>query len=339
MFPSNVRKLITKEDPMHLHKTLGFLSMLHFIYRFTLLLRYGTMRLDTPLAVGMMAVHGALSVSSLVFPIPQKRHATLPMIYPEFRLHSILFGLRSVICCLVEYYCPVHLRLYSKMGVCWLSMMLADWVTAQHAVPGDTTMRAMPFAETVPVEDRARITRFHSNQQTSATMFMLCNLDTAFSPLLAIQLAAFLMTLVRKNIIAPNTWHLVYSWSLMVNIFTFRTIAISHLVQVFLGIRFFRTWRMRWRQNKYVGWSLVFAIIAGLDWSWLDDDAYSHVGRWLSNGLIAAYLVKNVHATKRLYKPLVDRLYSEWSGGGESRPDLIHSVTCGRIHTYTTPMI
>jgi len=313
MYSYNFRKLLTKEDPMHVHKTFGLLALFHFIYRFFLLLSYGTMHLNTPLAIGMMAVHGALSVSSLVFHIPQKRHATLPMIYPEFRLHSILFGLRSVVCCFVEYYCPVaHLALYCKMGVCFLTMMMADWVTTKHAAPGDTTMRAMPFGETIPHDDRTKITRFHSNQQTSATLLMLCNLDTAFSPLLAIQLAAFLMTLVRKNIISPNTWHLVYSWSLMVNVFTLRTMTSSQIVLVNVGIRLFRTWRMQLRLNKYVGWSLVFAMIALIDWSWIDDEAYAQVGGWLSHGLIAYYLAKSVYATRRLYR---NRLARTMGGG------------------------
>ena len=314
---SNFRKLLTKEDPMHLHKTLGLLALSNFIYRLYLLLFYGTMRLHTPLAIGMTAVHGALSVSSLVFHIPQKRHATLPMIYPEFRLHSILFGLRSVVCCFIEYYCPVvHLALYSKMGVCFLTMMIADWVTTKHAAPGDTTMRAMPFAETIPDDDRAKITRFHSDQQISATLYMLCTIDTAFSPLLAIQLAAFLMTLVRKNIIASNTWHLVYSWSLLVNVFTFRRMTLSQMMLVFVGQLLFSAWRMQLRLNKYVGWSLVFAIVALIDWSWLDDEGYTQVSGWFSYGLIATYLVKNVYATRRLYKPRSGSVGGGGGGGG-----------------------
>ena len=194
------------------------------------------------------------------------------------------------------------------MGVCFLTMMMADWVTTKHATPGDTTMRAMPFVETISDADRTKITRFHSNQQLSATLYMLCNIDTAFSPLLAIQLAAFLMTLVRKNIISPNTWHLVYSWSLMVNVFAIRGMTLSQIVRVTAGTMLFSAWRMQLRLNKYVGWSLVFAIFALIDWSWLDDEGYTQVSGWFSYGFIATYLVKNVYATRRLYMPRVDRV-------------------------------
>ena len=304
---SNFRKLLTKEDPMHLHKTIGILALVNYFYRFYLLFFYGTMRLHTPLALGMTAVHGALSVSSLVFHIPQKRHATLPMIYPEFRLHSIVFGLRSVLCCFIEHYCPAYYKLHCKMGVCFVTMAVADWVTKRHAAPGDTTMRAMPFAASIPDNDRTKITRFHSNQQTTATLFMLWNMESAFSPLFAIQLAALLMTLVRKGIISPNTWHLVYSMSLMVNIFTINTFTVSQLLLTLLGTWLFRVWRMQLRLNKYAGWSLAFANIALFDWRWLDYVALPgnlpviQVGGWLSNGLIASYLAKNMYATRRLW--------------------------------------
>jgi hypothetical protein len=307
MLPSNLRKLFTKEDPIHIHKTLGLLALFNFIYRFYLLLFYGTMRLNAPLALGMTAVHGVLSISSLVFHIPQKRHATLPMIYPEFRLHSILFGLRSVACCFVEHYTPVSLKLYCKMLVCFLTMMLADVVTRRHATHGDTTMRGMPFAESLPEHECAKITRFHSRQQIHATIFMLWSMETAFSPLLAIQLAAFLMTLVRKGIISPNTWHVVYACTLMVNVFSFRTLPVSQLLLTVLATWTFRVWRMHLRLNKYAGWSLVFAVIvlheSQHDWSWLDNNTNAQICRWLSNGLIASYLARGAYAVRRLYMP------------------------------------
>jgi hypothetical protein len=303
MLPSSLCKLFTKEDPMHLHKTLGLLVLSNFIYRFYLLFFYGTMRLNTPIALGMSVMHGALSISSLVFHIPQKRHATLPMIYPEFRFHSILFGLRSVACCFVEHYTPVYLKLYCKGLVCFLTMMLADMVTMRHAAPGDTTMRGMPFAESIPEHECAKITRFHSRQQISATIFMLWSMETAFSPLFAIQLAALLMTLVRKGFISPNTWHLLYSWSLMVNVFSLRTLPVSQLLLTLFATWTFRVWRMHLRLNKYAGWSLVFAVIVLCDWTWLDKHTNAQVGWWLSSGLVASYLLKNLYAVRCLYMP------------------------------------
>jgi GGDEF domain-containing protein len=52
---------------------------------------------------------------------------------------------------------------------------------------------------------RAVVTRYHSLSQAHATAFMVLDADAAFAPLLAIQLAAFLMTLVRKGFISTTT--------------------------------------------------------------------------------------------------------------------------------------
>jgi hypothetical protein len=256
------------------------------------------MFLNTPIDLALIGMHGLLSVSSLIFHIPRKRHAKLPMIYPEFRLHSIAFGLRSVVCCFIDYYGGEY-KLYYKMGACFGTMMIADVITKQYAEPGDTTMRAMPYSENTHEEHIRKITKFHSNQQVTATIFMLLNMDSAFSPLCAIQLAAFLMTMVRKSIINPNTWHLLYSWALMTNIFTIKTMTLSQVGVMFIGVQIFRLLRMRMRMNKYIGWSIIFAIFQLLNLKFIDDFAYAQV---MIRSLTAIYLIKNIYTTRALYK-------------------------------------
>jgi hypothetical protein len=291
-----LHKLITKEDSTHVHKFLGLFSLLHYAHRYYLLCVYGSMFLQTRFDLAMIALHGCLSLSSLIFHIPKKRHTKLPMIYPEFRLHSIAFGLRSVVCCFVDFYGGTY-RLYYKMGVCFGTMIIADVVTKLYAEPGDTTLRAMPYAEDTSKEDRMKITKFHSNQQVSATVLMLCNIDSAFSPLFAIQFAAFLMTLVRKGIIRPNTWHLLYVLALMINIFVFYTITLSQLVNIFVSIKLFRLLRMRFRMNKYLGWMITFGVYSMLDVRFIDTYDYAQT---IVNCIIAIYIMKNVYTTRSL---------------------------------------
>jgi hypothetical protein len=36
-------KLITKEDPLHIHKVLGIVCLIHFAYRYYLFFSYGSM--------------------------------------------------------------------------------------------------------------------------------------------------------------------------------------------------------------------------------------------------------------------------------------------------------
>jgi hypothetical protein len=297
LYDTNLHKLVTKEDPTYVHKLFGLISLLNYAYRYYLLIVYGSMFLNTKFDLGLIALHGCLSVSSLIFHIPRKRHNKMPMIYPEFRLHSIVFGLRSVACCFIDFYC-LNYKVYYKMGTCFGTMVIADIITKIYAEPGNTTMRAMPYSENTPKDAINNITRFHSNQQVSATMYMLCNIDSAFSPLFAIQFAAFLMTLVRKSIIRPNTWHLLYSLSLMINVFVFYTFTLSQVTKVFIGIQLFRTLRMKFRMNKYLAWTLTFGIFSALDLKQID--SYIHA-QFIIQILMAAYLIKNIFATRNLY--------------------------------------
>lgn len=297
LYNKNLYKLITKEDPIYIHKLLGFISLLNYTYRYYLLFVYGSMFLHTKYDLGIIALHGCLSLSSLIFHIPRKRHSKLPMIYPEFRLHSIVFGLRSCICCFVEFYGGIY-KLYYKMVVCFGTMLIADVITKQYAEPGDTTMRSMPYTENTSKENINNITRFHSNQQVTATLFMLCNIESAFSPLFAIQFAAFLMTMVRKSIILPNSWHLLYSFSLMINIFVLYTFTLSQFINMYIGIEFFRLLRMKHRMNKYLGWIITFGIFTMLDLKFIDSYIYSQN---IIYSIMTLYLVKNIYTTSKLY--------------------------------------
>ena len=297
LYNTNLYKLVTKEDSYHVHKILGIFSLIHYIYRYYLLLVYGSMFLKTPIDMYTIVLHGCLSVSSLIFHLPLKRHAKLPMIYPEFRLHSIAFGMRSIVCCFIDFYGGTYM-VYYKMGVCFGTMMVADWITQQYAQPGDTTMRAMPYEDSITEKDKFYITQYHSIQQMSATMYMLINIDSAFSPLFAIQIAALLMTMVRKSIIRPNTWHLLYVGSLMINIFVLPTFSLSQIIHVFIGTQVFYILRTQLRMNKYIGWTIIFGIFQILDLTGLD--AYTHRSI-VVRGLIMAYIMNNVYMSRSLY--------------------------------------
>jgi hypothetical protein len=88
-------KLFTKEDPVHLHKTLGLLSLLSYLYRYFYLW-------PTTGALGFaeagirdwagVVLHTALSSSSLIFTVIRLRILDKPtIIWEEYRLHAIVF--------------------------------------------------------------------------------------------------------------------------------------------------------------------------------------------------------------------------------------------------------
>lgn len=255
----NLNKLITQEDEFHLHKSLGVISLINYIYRYYLLFVYGNMFLNERFDLMLIVLHACLSLSSLIFHIPSLRNRKSPMIYPEFRLHSIVFALRSVLCCFIEYY-KLESSLYLKMIVCMITLILADIITHYFATNKSATMRNMPFSETVTEETQKEITYLHSSKQVAATLFMLYNIETAFSPMFGIQMAAFLMTLVRKNIISTNTWHVIYSMSLFINAFCFWLFLTSpfDLFTLFITYNLFIKLRFTLNFNKYISWIITF---------------------------------------------------------------------------------
>jgi hypothetical protein len=253
----NAYKLITKEDILSIHKILGIFSLIHYLYRFGLLIIYQDTFLNKDIyALYYILLHSLLSITSLIFHIPKNRIKGKPMIYPEFRLHSIVFALRSSICTLIFYY---NLPLYYNIITCYITIILADTIT-NNCKSTTKTMRNMPYNKTINDNDIKKINRTYSEMQILATLYMLGNINTAFTPMFAIQIAAFLMTLVRKNIIGSNEWHLFYMISLLINIFSFVTLDIIKIPLIYILGEIFIILRFNNNINKYLSWFVCFSI-------------------------------------------------------------------------------
>ena len=92
-----VKKLVTKEDPLFLHKTFGILSLMSYIYRYCYVLPMtGTLGFDGGWFDYLtLAVHMILSTSSMIFHVLPQRMIRRPLvIWEEYRLHAIFFSLR-----------------------------------------------------------------------------------------------------------------------------------------------------------------------------------------------------------------------------------------------------
>jgi hypothetical protein len=250
----NIPKLITKEDPYHIHKILGIASLAHFSYRYYHLW-YKSMGFNTNYDAAFLIIHALLSATSFQFKIPQSRNQASPMIYPEFRLHNLLFSYRSILCSLFFYY---KLPITYNIIVCYFTMIGADIVTYYYK--DGTTMRGMQFDSDIPEDVKQTITIFHSKMQLCATTYMIGNIDSAFSPLFAIQFSSFLMTLVRKNIIKKNQWHLLYGLSLMINVFVYYSLPFDYIVFQLFTFKLFCYMRFTKNQNKYVCWTLIYVM-------------------------------------------------------------------------------
>lgn len=262
----NWRKLFTHEDKFFIHKTLGIACLTHFFYRLVLC-RFTTSHLSEIFSYNiwtmiLCGMHIVLSGSSFLFHVPRERVNGSPQIWMEFRGHSFLFALRSYLCILAELYFSVPYSLYLKIIFIYLTMLGADWVTDNYRELSNTsTTRTMPYWEGAKVEKFFKT--FYMVAQVHATLLCTCGILHSFCLLLPIQIAPFLMTLVRKQLISSKTYHFVYAGSLLYNYLIFINFSGSVdpddfvLFSVFIAL--FSFLRRRFNLNKYMLWSVIFA--------------------------------------------------------------------------------
>lgn len=224
--------LITNHDPYHVHKSLGLLVLLHYAYRYYLVFAHGTAfpsegGSSSPLLIlDVIAIllHGALSWSSLLLPLPERRNFIRPMIWPEFRYHSILFATRHVSCTVLGL-CGMWPSSDSGDGTtlarsCLVRGLIiigtshaASTITSRHGDRDRRTTNSMPYPAYVMPGQQSAIKAAYATAQFGATVTCLLYDDPTlcFTPLLGIQMAPLLMTLVRKNKIGCGTYHACYS--------------------------------------------------------------------------------------------------------------------------------
>jgi hypothetical protein len=182
-------------------------------------------------------------------------------------------------------------------------MILADYATHKYKIQNKSgsTMRNMPFSDNLSPIDQEKISKMQSMNQIGATLFMFGNLESCFSPLFAIQLAALLMTLVRKGIITSNMWHLVYNISLWINIFVYYTLSPKFIVEIFVNFYVFKFLRIQQGRNKYLVWSIIFLLLYVCQHSTLNIYTYCYE-RALKNVFIIYYLCEQIYYAKGLFK-------------------------------------
>jgi hypothetical protein len=224
--------LVTSHDPYHIHKILGLLALLSYVYRYYLAFATGSAfpnhRSMSVFAICSVVPHGLLSWSSLLLPLPKTRNFSSPMIWPEFRLHSILFATRHVLCTLVSLsnLWPNsdndhgNILKIIKDGVARVIIIMgtvhiASVITARYGDFDKRTTNSMPYPPQITPAQQSTNKKWYSLSQFGATISCLMNdASINFAPLLAIQMAPLLMTLVRKGKITSFTYHRVYSLSL-----------------------------------------------------------------------------------------------------------------------------
>jgi hypothetical protein len=240
--------LFTNHDKFHIHKTLGFLALANFLLRFYYAIIYGNSFPDFEpkiISCSLVLVHALLPIASLTIPLPEKRNFSSPMIWREFRLHSILFSCRHVLFTLAtilklwpsqsNIFFTNENKIYSIITECVIKYLLiigcikmASIITEKYGDKEKRTTNAMPYPINLIEEEIQKIKLEYSKKQFGATILAIFPGDIGatlnFSPLYAIQAAAFMMTLVRKGKCQTIHYHRVYSLSLLYPLYLYHVI-------------------------------------------------------------------------------------------------------------------
>ena len=257
-------RLVTHEDRVLTHKIMGSLVLGHIGYRINLILKLGDSGLGTSAWTPFwMVLHALLHVSSFQFKIPAKRNRTYNIIWPEVRLHSMIFAYRSIIAVMLTWfggYWNHALRGPLVIG----TIFAADAVTDKFGQ--DTTMRGNPYPVGTSQTFITWHNLFYSASQFGATMgIMFRGADSAFLALLPIQTAPFFMTLVKKGILTQGEWHVLYTLTLLTNWIHALTGkgTDGNTVSTFVYMSTFfvaTAARLKWRVNKYTIWAGVWGL-------------------------------------------------------------------------------
>ena len=252
-----IQKLVTPEDPYHIHKTCGLYVLMNFIYQYYLFFTTLTMNL-TPL---ILLPHALLHVSSFMFKVLSHRGRTKALnmfIWDELRLHSCIFAFRAIFTILFpEFGKPIVV----------ITMLCADYATKLYGTEGVGTVRGKIANHGKRNIMNELSVAFFSISQMGATVICAGCFQSSPSPYLtfftlpAIQTSAFGMTLIRKNIIDRSMWSVSYTIILLLVYVAWYKLygtfeSVIYPTIIYLCRRYIRfTWF-----NKYILWGCVFFI-------------------------------------------------------------------------------
>ena len=150
---SSWRKLITKEDPFHIHKTLGILCLLSYAWRMPLAGQHDMGFVKYPqFTVPTLVLHFLLNATSFVFHIPVQRIKSGGYrIWPEYRWHSFIFLCRSLASMTLTWYeqqqqsehHPQQHSYWINFAIVLTSIAAADVASQAQGVHRSPTIRGL----------------------------------------------------------------------------------------------------------------------------------------------------------------------------------------------------
>lgn len=224
----------------NLYILLNSMSIIMYSYNFCMLLLYEDMQIN----LFKLALHSVLNTGIIL--LDKNSY------YPCLQIQAMILLFRSVLCCLFFYY---RLHIISNIFICYVAMYLAD-IVAKHTVY--TQMPLMPPMNYLDYTSKQKVLRMYSYMELIATYSMLENIHTAYSPLLAIQLSAFLISLSSNRIIHVAYAHYIYALVLWMNVFYVLNLDIMNFIVMNILCYIMFIWQYENNMNKYAGWLVIF---------------------------------------------------------------------------------
>jgi hypothetical protein len=249
-------KLITKEDPFHVHKVFGIISLFHFIYQYVYFIFFKRFNLHL---VGM-CIHVTLSFSALLFDVVKNRILSRPLIiWNEYRAHAIVFTCRSFCVYLCYEY---QITPFWKIIIIVLHHLIVDYLTYLYGNQLTTTVR---HTDNTTSLFRKCGHKLYSLYQFHAqvSQFMVSNVvgEMGFNSIIAIQSSAFLMTLNKKSIIRPITHTIIYSLCLLLSSY----VIVHHLGYITIIYAIFMLSLRHLNINKYLLYVGFYVLVLKLE--------------------------------------------------------------------------
>ncbi len=347
---TKISKLITHEDKFHIHKTMGVISLLNYFYLLFDCLYSGataemTLRSVDGSFIGLTWVHTILSLSALQFLIPRTRTGILPMIWQEFRAHSIVFAVRSFLIITALYFffhskeeSTSTTAIMVRLAFVLLAMKLAD-VSTEYLRENkkETTTATMPYWSDCPSSLQSAIKYFYTHSQFMATIVCLfAEIPYVLAVAFPIQIASFLMTLVRKNIISAFWYHMLYGGSLLI-VYLINAADLKLYPLILIGVALIYA-RVYLKLNKYVLWTLVALIGGFAKYATSDNTSTDSILTklvWMAVPILSIfyYYITNDQETKsEIRQQFMDTVFEKHRIREESNHRVYKNMTIGKQH-------
>lgn len=259
-----LHKLFTGEDKFMTHKFLGLLSIFNFVSAINnfCFSQNHTLFPNTSNTyfLYILVTHSLLHLSSFQFLISDKRNKKYNIIWPEMRIHSMLFAYRSIITMYVLYLINPTYTNIVRYAIVILTMILADLTTIKYNNTGiSRTMRDNPYPENTHPLVIKYVNGFYSVSQVFATLHILFapNIEYVYLTLIPIQIAPFLMTLQRKGFMNQASWHIYYVISILIN-YLYSAVHLYNPIKSYVFVILFVYFRFYKNVNKYLVWTIIY---------------------------------------------------------------------------------